>query len=139
VTRRRLPVRAVWAAAVLLLATLTVGASAAPSRVSLSGSVARFAKPANLVRRVAPSSKVDFELYLGLRDAAGATALLRKVSAPHTATYAHYLTPGQFRVRFARPPPTSRRPAPGCARRGSSWATCPPTTRRSRPAAPPRR
>ena len=104
-TRRRVPVRAICAATVFLFASLTLSvvASAAPSRVSLSGSVAGFARPANLVRRVAASSEVDFELYLGLRDAAGASALLRKVSTPHTAAYAHYLTPAQFRARFARP------------------------------------
>ena len=103
--RRRVPLRAICAATVFLFASLTlsVSASAAPSRVSLSGSVAGFARPANLVRHVAASSKVDFELYLGLRDAAGASALLRKVSTPHTAAYAHYLTPAQFRARFARP------------------------------------
>jgi hypothetical protein len=55
--------------------TLAVGASASPSRVSLPGSVTGFARPSNLVRRVALPSAVVFELYLGLRDAAGATAL----------------------------------------------------------------
>ncbi len=75
----------------------------AQSRVVLSRSASSFAKPQNLVRRTAASARVDFELYLGLRDGASAEALVKQVSDPASPTYGSYLSPAGFRARFARP------------------------------------
>ena len=40
-------------------------------------------------------------VYLGWRDQADAEALARAVSDPKSSSYGKYLTPGQFRSRFA--------------------------------------
>jgi subtilase family serine protease len=40
-------------------------------------------------------------VYLGWRNPAGAEALARAVSDPHSRSYHHYLTPAQFRQQFA--------------------------------------
>ena len=89
----------------LVCASLTTvaGAATSPSRVSLANSVEPFAIPAHLARSVGPTSRVRFDLYLGLRDPAGAEATLRALSSPGSPTYRRFLTPGEFRSRFARP------------------------------------
>lgn len=40
-------------------------------------------------------------MYLGWNDPSGVLALAKAVSDPHSASYGHYLTPAQFRSRFA--------------------------------------
>jgi subtilase family serine protease len=44
---------------------------------------------------------VGFRVYLGWIDPDGAAALAKSVSDPHSSSYGHYLTPNQFRSRFA--------------------------------------
>ena len=97
--------RAIGITAALVASTMLPGvrASSASDRVVLSRSASRFASAVNLVRRVDPASRVDFELYLGFRRSAEAEALLRQVSTPGTPTYRHYLDPAAFRAEFARP------------------------------------
>jgi len=46
---------------------------------------------------------MSFQVFLGLRDPAGAAALLARVSDPASERYGRYLTPADFRSRFARP------------------------------------
>jgi subtilase family serine protease len=46
---------------------------------------------------------VGFRVYLGWTDPDGAAALAKSVSDPHNSAYGHYLTPNQFRSRFAPP------------------------------------
>ncbi len=87
---------------VLVAALLAPGAGASPARARLRGSRARFARPQNLVRRASGSSHLDFEVYLGLADMAGAEATVRRVSDPASAGYGRYLAPAAFRARYAR-------------------------------------
>jgi subtilase family serine protease len=44
---------------------------------------------------------VGFRVYLGWIDPNGAAALAKAVSDPHSSSYGQYLTPNQFRSRFA--------------------------------------
>ncbi len=79
-------------------------AGAAPRRVTLTDSRAGFARPANLVRWVPPTRRITFQVYLGLRDPAGAEALLARVSDPASSSYGKYLSPSSFTARFGRAP-----------------------------------
>jgi subtilase family serine protease len=53
------------------------------------------------VGAVTKSARVDFQLVLKLRDAAGAQALVRAVSTPGSRSYRHYLTTAQWEARFS--------------------------------------
>jgi subtilase family serine protease len=75
---------------------------AAPSnRATLHGSAPGWAKQGNLVRAADPAGTVGFRVYLGWNDAAGAEALAKAVSDPGSSSYGRYLTPSEFRRRFA--------------------------------------
>jgi subtilase family serine protease len=79
-------------------------ALAAPSsgtRTTLSGSVPKWATAKNLKGAADPATAVGFRVYLGWTDSDGAAALAKAVSDPHSSSYGHYLTPNQFRSRFA--------------------------------------
>jgi subtilase family serine protease len=97
---RRLATVAVFA---LFLVSAALPAAGSPRRLSLRGSAAPYARSGNLVRAARARETVDFELYLGLRDRAGAESFLASVSDPSSPEYGHYLTPDQFRARFSRP------------------------------------
>ena len=71
------------------------------SRATLAGSVPGWAKAANLVGTADSSAAIDIRVYLGWKDPAGAEALARMVSDPHSPSYGQYLTPEQFRKQFA--------------------------------------
>jgi subtilase family serine protease len=74
---------------------------AASDRAVLRGSAPPWANSHNLVGSASPSEVVGFRVYLGWRDAAGAEAFARSVSSPGSSAYRQYLTPTQFRQRFA--------------------------------------
>ncbi len=79
-------------------------ASAAPSsggRTTLQGSTPSWATTRNFSGSADPATVVGFRVYLGWVDPDGATALAKSVSDPHNSSYGHYLTPNQFRSRFA--------------------------------------
>jgi subtilase family serine protease len=88
---------------VLLIAAAAFPASANPGRVRLTASRSSIANPSAYVRPARASDRIEIQVYLGLRDAAGAKAFVSSVSDPSSPTYAHYLTPAQFRARFSRP------------------------------------
>jgi subtilase family serine protease len=90
-------------AAMLVFGITSVGAmGAAPSnRTTLHGSAPGWAKQGNLVGAADPGGTVGFRVYLGWNDAAGAEALANAVSVPSSSSYGHYLTPSEFRRRFA--------------------------------------
>src|ERR1041384_5534767 len=77
------------------------GAAQAADWRNLSGSVPSWANAAALRGAAAGSDHVGFRVYLGWRDADAATALASAVSTPGSATYRQFLTPQQFRTRFA--------------------------------------
>src|SRR6267378_5951623 len=75
---------------------------AAPtSRVTLQGSAPPWANSRNLVGAPGPGTDIGFRVYLAWKDPAGAEALARAVSDPSSSSYGQYLTPPQFRARFA--------------------------------------
>src|SRR6267143_4109960 len=75
---------------------------AAPtSRVTLQGSAPPWANNRNLVGATGPGTDIGFRVYLAWKDPAGAEALARAVSDPSSSSYGQYLTPTQFRARFA--------------------------------------
>ncbi|MTD52744.1 S53 family peptidase [Amycolatopsis pithecellobii] len=61
----------------------------------------RWATPQAKVADTTPSSKLDFRVYLSMRDQAGAEAAAQAVSDPAGQTYHQYLSPDQVRDRFA--------------------------------------
>lgn len=87
----------------LVLPLAPAGAGPRDDRLRLAGSAAPYARASALVRRAADVEIVDFQMYLGLRDRAGAIALLDRVSDPARPSYGQYLTPDEFRARFSRP------------------------------------
>jgi subtilase family serine protease len=91
------------ATALTLLAVPTVTAGAAPGRASLPGSVPAWASAANRVGAADPTSDVGFRVYLGWTNDAQAEALAQAVSNPGSPSYRQFLTPAQFRQRFAPP------------------------------------
>ncbi len=106
--RRRVPAVAAGASVLLCLATVSgiVGASAAGAathsgRTLLAGSAITSKARQHPVGGVAKSSRVDFQLVLRLRNAAGAEALVRAVSSPGSRSYRHYLTTAQWEARFS--------------------------------------
>jgi subtilase family serine protease len=79
-------------------------ANAAPGaneRSTLQGSVPPWAKANKPAGSVDPATAVGFRVYLGWTDAGAAAALAKAVSDPRSSSYGQYLTPNQFRSRFA--------------------------------------
>jgi subtilase family serine protease len=80
--------------------------AAATVTVPLAGTVPGWAAPAARVGAVAPDETVSFQVVLPWRDPAAAHALALAVSDPANPAYGHFLTPAQWRVRFAPAPAT---------------------------------
>src|SRR5215831_16836692 len=80
------------------------GASGATARVTLRGSQPGFASRSHAVGAVASSSRVNVRVYLAPRGGRAALAkFAMAVSTPGNALYRHFLTPAQYRARFAPP------------------------------------
>ncbi|HWI74914.1 MAG TPA: S53 family peptidase [Baekduia sp.] len=89
-------------AAALTPAAAAVPAHAArPGRATLDGSAPAWAQPARDQGAADPSSQIEVKVYLPLRDADTAAAMVRDVSDPKSANYGQYLSPADFRSRFA--------------------------------------
>src|SRR3954469_17633535 len=89
-------------AAALTPAAMTVPAHAArPGRATLDGSVPTWAQPSRDRGAADTSTPTEIKVYLPLRDADAAAALVQQVSDPHSPNYGKYLTPADFRSRFA--------------------------------------
>ena len=71
------------------------------NRTTLHGSAPGWAKKGNLVGAADPAGAVGFRVYLRWNDEAGAEALAKAVSDPKGSSYRTYLTPSEFRRRFA--------------------------------------
>jgi subtilase family serine protease len=105
--RFRMSAVAVGAAALLCLTTVSgiAGAPAAgaasSSRTPLAGTVVPAVARQHPLGAVAKSARVDFELVLRLRDAAGAQSLVRALSSPGSASYRRYITAAQWESRFS--------------------------------------
>jgi subtilase family serine protease len=91
----------VTVAGVGLAALAPSSALAASSRRTLAGSTPAWATAKALKGAASTSGNVGFRVYLGWRNAAAAEALARQVSTPGSSSYGHFLTPAQFRQKFA--------------------------------------
>ncbi len=60
-----------------------------------------WATPQAKVADTTPSAKLNFRVYLAMRDQAGAESAAQAVSDPSSQTYRQYLDPNQVRDRFA--------------------------------------
>jgi subtilase family serine protease len=92
---------AVMAACASLLATGVASARAAANRTTLRGSAPAWADGKHLAGPADRASAVQFRVYLDWQDADAAAAYARAVSDPRSSSYKKFLTPGQFRSRFA--------------------------------------
>ena len=75
--------------------------AAAASRTVVPGSAPSWAKAGRDRGVVAGDQSATVTVYLPLRGAAAASSLLDQVSDPTSSSYGQYLTPDQFRQRFA--------------------------------------
>jgi subtilase family serine protease len=91
---------------------LAAGAGAAP-KAKLAGSVPSWAKAANMKSAASNKQWLGFRVYLGWRG--DAEAFATAVSDPGSPSYGKYLTPAQFRRRFA--------PAAADVRAVKAWLT----------------
>jgi len=92
------------AVALVVCATLVVlaaTAQAAPTGARLGGSLPSWARAGALQAPAGASAPVSFHVYLGWRHDGSAVALARAVSDPASARYGRFLSPAQFRSRFA--------------------------------------
>jgi subtilase family serine protease len=104
VTRIASPAAALVAAAALAAGTtglISPATAAGPSRTTLPGSTPAWATSAHRVGNTAGSTPVDFRVYLGWTGGDAARDLAVSVSTPGSTDYGKFLTPAQFRSRFA--------------------------------------
>src|SRR6266511_3480583 len=86
----------------LTISAVPLSVEAAPSgRATLTGSAPKWANASNYVGAADASGSVGFRVYLGWSNASGAEALASAVSDPRSSSYGQYLTPAEFRRRFA--------------------------------------
>ena len=76
-------------------------AAAAHGQTKLSGSVPSWANAKNYVAAANSSDAIGFRVYLTWNNPSAVEALAEAVSDPASSSYRRYLTPEQFRQRFA--------------------------------------
>jgi len=81
--------------------SITATYAAQPDRATLPGSAPAWANRKNFVSPADPTGPVNFRVYLGWQNGAGAETLASAVSNPRSPSYGQYLTPAQFRKQFA--------------------------------------
>ncbi len=74
----------------------------------LAGSRPDYAAAGRDLGEVSPSRTLSVRLYLGARDPGALDSFLRSVTDPKSRSYQHFLTPAEYRRRFA-PTPAQRR------------------------------
>jgi subtilase family serine protease len=87
--------------ALVALGITAAPASARPARSPLRGSVPRWAQPGRDRGDAAGSQSVTVTVYLPLRNADAAQALVQQLSDPASASYGQYLSPDAFSQRFS--------------------------------------
>jgi subtilase family serine protease len=75
--------------------------AASSSRTTLPGSAPKWARAGGRVSAADPTSILGFRVYLGWQGGDGAATLARSVSDPASPSYRQYLSPVEFRKRFA--------------------------------------
>jgi subtilase family serine protease len=84
-----------------LLALGLATPAAAAHRVELRGSVPAYADSQPPAGQVPANQRLSFQVVLGFRRPAAATALARRVSDPRSASYRRFVSAGEFRRRFS--------------------------------------
>ena len=87
--------------AALAAAALAASAGAAPRTVARAGSQPAWARAGSASVAVPAGAVLDVTVQLALRDAAGAEAYATAVSDPASSLHGRFLTPAQYRARFA--------------------------------------
>src|SRR5467141_3994501 len=87
---------------VLLLAASAVSAVAQAQKM-LPGSIPAWANAKNYVAAANLSDVIGFRVYLGWTDPSAVQTLAQAVSDPTSVSYKNYLTPAEFRQKFAPP------------------------------------
>ncbi|HVE73726.1 MAG TPA: protease pro-enzyme activation domain-containing protein [Mycobacteriales bacterium] len=100
-------------------------ADASPLRIDLAHTAPSWATPAAHLGPVPRDALVDVQVVLPWHDAAAARALVDQVSNPAAPTYRRYLTPTQFRARFAPRPATVRAVSTWLRQHGLTIGTLP--------------
>ena len=77
------------------------GAESGNGKSVLAGSIPSWANNGNYVGAADPNGPVGFRVYVGWNNPAAAAASATAVSDPKSASYGKYLTPEEFRQRFA--------------------------------------
>ncbi|GAA1449370.1 S53 family peptidase [Leifsonia poae] len=88
-------------AAVVALSMTGVGAANAADRVTFSDSVPKWATSANDAGAAPADETIEGEIFLPLRNAAGAEALAKAVSSPTNHSYRKALSPSQWIKNFS--------------------------------------
>lgn len=88
-------------ASITLLGSAIPALAAPSARATLTGNVPSWAKSANFKGAANTSDSIGFRVYLGWNNDSAAEALAKAVSDPRSSSYGQYLTPQQFRQRFA--------------------------------------
>lgn len=101
--RPRLSIKTVAVLGVGALALPFVGSAgyAAPSRVSIAGTLPSWVQNARSTGAPAASSRMSVDVVLPLHNVAGAERLAQSLSDPHSKTYGQYLTAAQFNAAYA--------------------------------------
>lgn len=99
--RARRTLSSVLLTAAALGCVMAGSASAASSRSTLPGSVPPWAKSSQYAGAANSTDSVGFRVYLGWNDESAVQSLAQAVSDPSSSSYRQYLTPSQFRQRFA--------------------------------------
>jgi len=89
------------ATTVIALSLSGVSTASAAGRDSFPNSVPKWATAANDAGVTAADATIEGEIYLPLRDEAGAAAFATAVSTPGTREYRHFLQPQAWIARFA--------------------------------------
>ena len=102
-TRTAVAVLGVAAVSCALVGATASSAVAAPGngKSALAGSVPSWAQAAHKVGASDKNTQVDFRVYLNNRGGEAAAQLATAVSTPSNAQYGKFLTPAQYRARFA--------------------------------------
>jgi subtilase family serine protease len=95
------PWRVALAALGLLALAPAAQAAQSSARVTLGDSAPSWATPSAQVGSVPNDAQRHFWVYLRLRDGAALDSAVAAVSNPTSASYGRYLTPAQFRARYA--------------------------------------
>lgn len=83
------------------MAITSVSTASAAPRKSLTGSKPGWTKDATYAGKVSGRTKVEFRVYLDWAKGSAAEAYALAVSTPGNAAYRQFLTPAEFRSRFA--------------------------------------